>query len=82
MEEKTYNDFLSTYRKGMDFTLTYINKGNRETSRNLWIDEVQNSEGKPEPQFRFSDSGDVLNPRLIGGVERIISIEEISVQQC
>ena len=72
MDERKYNDLLLTYRKGADFVITYISRGNKETSRNLWIDEITNSKGESKPQFRFTDSGNIFDPKLVGGFEKIM----------
>lgn len=79
MEEKTYRDYLDTYRRGTEFILT-TDRRNGEVPNYVFID-ISKKDGKEIPVFRFMDGGETFDPEKIGGVERIISIEEVSSQQ-
>lgn len=80
MDEKTYQDYLDTYRRGREFVLT-TNRGNGNIPNYVFIDYIK-KEGKDVSIFRFMDGGEIFEPEKIGGVERIVSIKEVSVQQC
>ena len=71
MEEETYNAMLSTYRKGVDCILNYTTRGNKQVSREIWVDEIV-EDGKSKPIFKFRDSGDIVDHRQIGGFEKMI----------
>jgi len=79
MDEKTYQNYLS-YNKGTEFILT-TDRRNGEVPNYVFID-TSKKDGKEIPVFRFMSGGETFDPEKIGGVERIVSIEEISVQQC
>jgi len=77
MEEKTYNDILSNYRKGTEFQLT-TNRGNDNVSNLVYLDYVSKNNGeKIVSKFRFMEGGEIFEPEAIGGIEKIVSIELI-----
>jgi enterochelin esterase-like enzyme len=80
MKEKTYQDYLNTYRRGTEFMLT-TDRRNGEVQNYVFMD-TSKKDGKEIPVFRFMDGGETFDPEKIGGVEKIVSIEEVSCQQC
>jgi hypothetical protein len=80
MDKKTYQDYLDIYRPGTEWILT-TNRANGEITNYVFIDTLK-KDGKEIPLFRFMDGGEFFDPEKIGGVEKIVSIEEVSCQQC
>jgi hypothetical protein len=79
MEEKTYQDYLS-HNQGTEFMLT-TDRRNGEVPNYVFID-TSKKDGKEISVFRFMNGGETFDPEKIGGVERIVSIKEVSCQQC
>ncbi|MCK9570625.1 hypothetical protein M0R72_16880 [Candidatus Pacearchaeota archaeon] len=79
MDEKKYQGYLDNC-KGTEFIIT-TNRGNGEIHNYVFIDNSK-KDRKEIPVFRFMNGGETFNPEKIGGVERIVSIEEVSCQQC
>ena len=74
MEEKTYRAYTENYREGMEFLLR-TNRGNGviENPVVLKYDLVN---GLKVPHFHFIAGGAIFDPRSVGGIENIVSIEE------
>jgi hypothetical protein len=81
MDEKKYNDILSTYRRGVEFTLI-TNRGQGDLSNEVILDYVSEDKGKLIPKLRFINGGAIFDPKAIGGVERIIDLVESPNGQC
>lgn len=80
MDKKTYQGYLDNYRRGTEWILT-TNRANGEVQNYVFIDSLK-QEGKEIPVFRFMDGGEPFDPEKIDGIEKIVSIDEVSCQQC
>jgi hypothetical protein len=75
MDEKLYNDLLLMYRQGTEFQLV-TNRKNGEVQNQIYVDYTKDEKtGELTSCFRFLDGKAVFDPKTIGGIENIVSIE-------
>ena len=72
MEEEYYNKILLNYRSGVEFILK-TDRGN-----GIIENKVRLIYSGKKPQLKFINGGAIFNPESVGGVEKIISLDEIN----
>lgn len=70
MEEKKYNEIFSEYRSGVEFTLI-TDRGNGVTENEVRLVALEGE----KPYFKFVNGGAIFNPKSIGGIKNIISLD-------
>ena len=73
--EAEYYDFLSDYVKGIQFEMI-INGRNGEVPGEVYLDYVKSSPDEtPKSCLRFVDGNAIFDPKTIGGVKNIKSLD-------
>jgi len=80
MKEKEYFDFLGRYEENSQFILR-INRGNGPFEREVIL-KYSNYAGIKKPELYFIDGGNRFDYKSIGGIENIVSLEEIPDGMC
>ena len=80
MEERDYLGYLKNYGEGTEFLL----RTNREHGiiENPVILRYDVIEGKKVPTFHFIKGDAIFDPKAIGGIENIVSLEESADGMC